>query len=41
MSNTPPRSGLMTIAERSATLRVPGVAASSWACSQDLAMSML
>jgi hypothetical protein len=37
----PPRSGLITIAERSATLRVRGVGASASAASHALAMSML
>ncbi len=34
MSNTPPRSGLRTIAVRSATFLVAGVTASCWAASQ-------
>jgi hypothetical protein len=40
-SNTLPRSGLITIAVRSATLRVFGVSASVWAASQARAISML
>ena len=41
VSNTPPRSGLIVIAERSATLRVRGVDASSSARSHAVATSML
>ena len=41
MSKAPPLSGLITIAVRRATFRVCGVGASSSACSQAWAMSML
>ncbi len=41
MSNTPPRSGLITIAARRATFRVSGVAASACVRSQFLAISTL
>jgi len=41
VSNTPPRSGLSVIADRSATLRVRGVTAASNSASHARATSML